>query len=109
MTTENKETTLVIGDTTNLEHEAIIKHAYEYKIEFIYAVHHYQGLLDYINSKYFKSRDEAEKYFKEQVAKAEQEIQDNKCETYHQDDTEIYYEGIECAEKILLEAIVLPR
>jgi hypothetical protein len=92
-----------------LQHEAIIRKAYETKIEFIYAVHHYQGLLDYIDSRYFKSEDEARQYYKEYVSKAEQEIQDNGYEIYQHEDTELYFEGPECAEKILLEAIVLPR
>ena len=91
-----------------IQHEAILKQHKFNEIKFIYAVHHYQGLLDYNSSYYFKTEEEAREVFNKTLAEIEQEIQDNNHEIYNHSENEIYYEGLECSEKLKIEAIIIP-
>ena len=91
-----------------IQQKAVLKQAKLKDIKFIYAVHHYQGLLDYNSSFYFKTEEEAREVYKQTLAKIEQEIQDNNFEIHNHTDTSIYFEGSECSEKLKLEAIILP-
>ena len=94
-----------------LQHQAIVQRAYneERPIKFIYAVHHYQGLLDYTETKYFATEKEAREEFRINYIKTKEYVMKNKFEIYQDEDTELYYEGEETCHKILLEAIILPE
>jgi len=91
-----------------IQHEAILKQHKFNEIKFIYAVHHYQGLLDYNSSYYFKTEEEAREVFNDTLAKLEQEIHDNILEVYNRTENEIHFEGLECSEKLKIEAIIIP-
>ena len=91
-----------------IQHEAIIKTHKFNEIKFIYAVHHYDSMLEYNSSYYFKTEEEARKVFNDNIAKLKQEIKDNNLEVYNQTENEIYFEGLESSELLKIEAIIIP-
>jgi hypothetical protein len=92
-----------------IQHEAIINQTKIEEFEFIYAVHQYNGFLQYNSSYYFKTENEAREVFNKVLAEIEQEIQDNNLEIYSQTENEIYFEGLESSELLKIEAIIIPR
>jgi len=92
-----------------IQHNAIVKNAYKQDIKFIYAVHHYQGLLDYIETEYFATEEKAREVFKTKYGIMMKEIIENGLEIYNETEEEIYFEGDETCEKLLIEAIIIPQ
>ena len=92
-----------------IQHNAILKNAYKQDIKFIYAVHHYQGLLDYIETEYFATEEKATEVFKQKYGILNKEIIENGLEIYNETEFEIYYEGEETCHKLVIEAIIIPE
>ncbi len=92
-----------------LQHNAMIKKLYSDDIKFIYAVHHYQGLLDYTETKYYATEKKARSLFNAMIYAMKTQIEEEGLEIYNETETELYFEGKETNHKILLEAIIVPQ
>ena len=101
----------VITNTKKMElqHNAMIKKLYSEDIKFLYAVHHYQGLLDYTETQYFATEKEARSLFNAMIYSEKKQIEEEGLEIYNETETELYFEGKETNHKILLEAIIIPE
>jgi len=92
-----------------IHHQAIIKSAYNQEIKFLYAVHHYQGLLDYNETNYYAKEEDARELFNLLIKGYKELIKDEGLEIYNESETELYFEGQETCHKIVLEAIIIPE
>ena len=92
-----------------IQHLAIINKAYQDDINFIYAVHHYQGALDYIETDYFATEEKAREIYNSKYNEMKEIIEEEMFEIYKDDDTQLYFEGKETCHKLQIEAIIIPE
>ncbi len=92
-----------------IQHQALIKKMYTHDIKFIYAVHHYQGLLDYSETQYYATEREAKALFDALIFGYKKLIKEEGFEIYNETETELYFEDNETCHKIILEAIIIPE